>query len=109
MGSVSVVTQRFFIARYFNSFAGCGFGLWPGDGGVQFALQYFGVRIEASDLAHPFGVRLVSGFGDESDELRIFDEDAVALREMLDGGVDVAHGGDAEVGNVHADLGAAVR
>ena len=32
----------------------------------------------------------------------------MTLGEMLDGGVDVAHGGEVEVGDVHADLGAAV-
>jgi len=59
-------------------------------------------------LADPFGVGLVCSFGDEADEFGIFDEDAVALRQMLDGGVDVAHRGEGEVGDVHADLGATV-
>ena len=66
------------------------------------------IGIEAGDLTHPFGIGLVGGLGNQSDEFGVVDEDAVALGEMLDGGVDVAHGSEVEVGNVHADLGTAV-
>ena len=82
--------------------------LRPCDGGVESALQDFGVGIEASDLTYPIGIRLIGGLGDQADEFGVVDENSVALGEMLDGGVDVAHGGDVEVGDVHADLGAAV-
>jgi hypothetical protein len=75
---------------------------------VELALQYLGVWNEAGDLAHPFGVRLIGGLGNESDQLGVVDEDAVALGQMLEGGMDVAHGGEVEVGDVHADLRAAV-
>ena len=59
-------------------------------------------------MTYPLGIRLIGGFGNEADQFGIVDEDTVALRKVLNGGVDVAHGGDAKVGNVHADLGAAV-
>jgi hypothetical protein len=82
--------------------------LRPRDGGVESALEDLAVGIEASDLTYPIGIGLIGGLGNEADELGILDEDAVALGEMLDGGVDVVHGGEVEVGDVHADLGAAV-
>ncbi len=87
---------------------GSGLGFGPCDGGVESALEHLGVGIEASYLTNPIGIGLIGGLGDEADEFCVVDEDAVALGEMLDGGVDVAHGGEVEVGDVHADLGAAV-
>ena len=76
--------------------------LRPRDGGVESALEDFGVGIEASDLTCPIGIGLIGGLRDEADEFCVVDEDSVALGEVLDGGVDVAHGGDVEVGDVHA-------
>lgn len=82
--------------------------LWPRDWGVEPALEDLAVGIEASDLTYPIGIGLIGGLWDEAYKLSITNEDAVALGKMLDGGVDVVHRGDAEVGDVHADLGAAV-
>ena len=75
---------------------------------MESALEDFAVGIEASDLTNPIGIGLISGLRNQADEFGILDEYAVTLGEMLDGGVDVAHGGEVEVGDVHADLGAAV-
>jgi hypothetical protein len=75
---------------------------------VESALQHLSVGIEARDLTCPIGAGFVGGFRDEADELGIVDEDAVALREMLDSCMDVMHGSEVEVGDVHAHLCAAV-
>jgi hypothetical protein len=105
MGQVSVSKLATFVvvAMFLEDLV-----LRPADWGVKSALQDLAVWIEASYLTDPIGIRLIGGFGDKSDEFGIFDEDAVALGEVLDGGVDVVHGSDAKVGDVHADLGAAV-
>ena len=83
-------------------------GLWPGHWTEQSPFQHLGLRIEASYLTYPFGIRLIGLFGNKADEFCVFHQHTVALGQMLDGGVDLAHGSDAEVGDVHADLGAAV-
>ena len=80
----------------------------PCDGAWSLRSRTLIRRIEASDLTCPIGIRLIGGLGNQADEFGIVDENSVSLGEMLDGGVDVAHGGDVEVGDVHADLGAAV-
>jgi hypothetical protein len=105
MGEVSVSKLATFVL---DGVALAALMLRPRDGGVESALEHLAVGIEASDLTYPIGIGLISGLGNEADELGIFDEDAVSLGEMLDGGVDVVHGRDAEVGDVHTDLGAAV-
>ena len=75
---------------------------------MKFALEHLIVWIEASYLTYPIGIRLIGLLGNEADQLAVVDEDTVTLGEMLDSGVDLAHGGEAEVGDIHADLGAAV-
>jgi hypothetical protein len=80
----------------------------PRDGGVKSAFKNLSVGIEASYLTYPFGIRLIGGFGNQSDKFGVVDEDTVALGEMLDGGVNVTHGREVEISDVHTDLGAAV-
>ncbi len=66
---------------------------------MQSALQYLAVRVEAGDLTYPLGVGFVGSLGDQSDEFGVVDEDAVALSEVLNCCVNVAHGGQGEVGD----------
>src|SRR5260370_22899510 len=80
----------------------------PGQGLLQAALEDFEIGVEVGDLADPFGARLVAGLRYEADELAVFDGGAVAVGEFEDAGVDLGHRGGAVVGDVHADLGAAI-
>ena len=80
----------------------------PCDGGIEFALKHLGFGIESSDLTNPIGFGLIGRLGDKADEFGVVDEDPVPLGEVLDGGVNVAHGSDIEVGDVHGHLGSAV-
>jgi hypothetical protein len=80
----------------------------PCDGGVESALKHLGFGIESSYLTNPIGFGFIGRLGDKADEFGVVDEYSVPLGKVLDSGVDVAHGSDVEVSNIHTDLGAAV-
>ncbi len=80
----------------------------PGEGPFEAALEDLEGGIEVGDAGDPLGAGLVAVLGDEADELAICDGGAVTAGQIEDAGVDLAHGRGAVVGDVHANLSAAV-
>ncbi len=75
---------------------------------AQTAFQYLLFGVELKRLTNPIGIRLKGLLGNQANDLAFGDFNPVAAGDLGDSGMDATHRRLAEVGDVHADLRAAV-
>jgi hypothetical protein len=82
--------------------------LWPANWRTEFALEHLIYWIKASDLTYPIRIRFVSLFRNKAYQFPIGNRCTMVPRQLLDGGMHLANRSSSKIGNIHADLRAAV-